>query len=432
MSPLFTGSDEVNHYYRIYEITEGVFVTPTGENYSGGDLPLSLSETFSKGGGDAKSIKYPSIPEMINIPLERENVITYGQQRETFYANASLYSPFSYLPHVIGFKIGKFFNAGPYILGMLGRLFNLLFYIVIGYFALRIMPRWKLFFMLILISPNMVQLASTLSADAFVYSLLLLFMACILNIRANTIMMDAKKMAVLFVLSTLLALCKIVYVPFIALLLLIPDKQFKKGKKEKILFSSVTLLFATILNLIWFSKTGPVFDAVYMDHSAQKEFIISSPFSYMIILARTFFTTIVKEIEDLFIGTRMYNTQLLMPAVFSFLYVGLVVYSLFSREGKKKEIIFSNYERATVGGVCFVVSILTLTALYIQVTAAEYGVRNPIVAGIQGRYFIPIVFCLPLLLKVNKKRDIKTERMIGLAMSSSLIVWFYMFNTFIT
>ena len=36
-SPLFTGSDEHNHYYRIYEITTGNFITPVQENDIVGD-----------------------------------------------------------------------------------------------------------------------------------------------------------------------------------------------------------------------------------------------------------------------------------------------------------------------------------------------------------------------------------------------------------
>ncbi len=42
LSPLFTGSDEHNHYYRIYEISEGVFITPTDSNKVGSVLPTSL------------------------------------------------------------------------------------------------------------------------------------------------------------------------------------------------------------------------------------------------------------------------------------------------------------------------------------------------------------------------------------------------------
>ena len=45
LSPLFTGSDEHNHYYRIYEITEGVLVTPTDE-VVGSELPESLSKNI--------------------------------------------------------------------------------------------------------------------------------------------------------------------------------------------------------------------------------------------------------------------------------------------------------------------------------------------------------------------------------------------------
>ena len=50
LSPLFTGSDEHNHYYRIYEISSGNLVTPTNK-YVGGKLPESLKNTFIEGAG---------------------------------------------------------------------------------------------------------------------------------------------------------------------------------------------------------------------------------------------------------------------------------------------------------------------------------------------------------------------------------------------
>lgn len=78
-SPMFSGSDEHNHYYRIYEITEGVFVTPTSK-YVGSKLPESLEKTFEMGSGNNATIKYKQIKSMLNIKLDEKNKKQYGDK----------------------------------------------------------------------------------------------------------------------------------------------------------------------------------------------------------------------------------------------------------------------------------------------------------------------------------------------------------------
>ena len=166
LSPLFTGSDEHNHYYRIYEISEGIMVTPT-KKVVGSILPSSLENTFVIGGGSNTIIKYRNIKDMIKIPLESNVTKQYGVEWTNDYSNTALYSPVQYLPHTLGFMIAKLFKLSPYYVGMFGRIFNLISYLIMGYLCIKILPKYKLFYLAILLSPNMLQCATTLSADAF-------------------------------------------------------------------------------------------------------------------------------------------------------------------------------------------------------------------------------------------------------------------------
>ena len=128
-SPLFTGSDEHNHYYRIYEITEGNLITPVQKDDTvGGKLPKSLYETFINKEKDSinrnAKIKYSDEVSMVKYKLNKNTEIQYGTEYATEYSNTALYCPIQYLPQIIGFMIGKIFNLGPFFLGILGRLFN--------------------------------------------------------------------------------------------------------------------------------------------------------------------------------------------------------------------------------------------------------------------------------------------------------------------
>ena len=176
LAPFFTGSDEHNHFYRVYEISSGTLITPS-KTIIGSELPKSLNDTFLKGGGTNIDIKYNKISSMKKVKLNSEKTMQYGESWDNQYNNTALYSPLQYLPHVLGLKIGTLFTNSVYYLGIFSRFFNLLFYSLIGTFALKILPKNKLFVSLILLSPVMLQCASTLSADAFTLSMVVLFIS---------------------------------------------------------------------------------------------------------------------------------------------------------------------------------------------------------------------------------------------------------------
>ena len=424
LSPLFTGSDEHNHFYRIYEITEGTVITPTNK-YVGSKLPVSLSKTFETASGVNTKVKYKNIHDMWKIKLNRNNVTLYGKEWTSFYSNTALYSPIQYTPQVIGFCVGKIFNFGPYILGMMGRIFNLLAYVFIGYLCIKIVPKAKLFYMLVLLSPNMLQCATTLSADAFTNIIFLLYISIIFKIIMEKKKISKKEKISLFVLSILITLCKIVYFPIVLMLLLMDEKYFD-NKKSRILFCVTTICISTIVSLFWIRCTNGVFSIAYNRSVLQRQFILSSPLSYFIVLVRTFAYYMIDYIECLFVGTTMYHSQLNMPPIISFLYVIVIVMSLFN---DNKENGFNYYQKYSILVIMVMIIVLISTAIYVQCTAQYFSVANSTIRGIQGRYFIPVILLIPLITKFKNKK-INKYSLYKVAMTINLITWFYMISIF--
>ena len=428
LSPLFTGNDEHNHYYRIYEITEGVFVTPT-DQLVGSSMPASLQDTFEIAAGHNTKIKYKDIKKMQKIKLNKEQTRQYGDLWTNSYNNTALYSPIQYLPQVIGFMIGKILNLGPLLIGMLGRLFNLLFYALIGYFCLKVIPKSKMFYFLILISPNMLQCATTLSADAFTNGIFLLILSIFLNIYYRKSKIKRSEEILLFTLSVFISLCKIVYLPIVLLLLIINKDKFKKGRKEKIIFNIITLTCSVIVSLLWMKCTKGVFAISYDKTELQKQFIFNNIFEYAIIFIRTFAINIVKYIECLFVGTTMYHSQLKMPILISLLYIIIVLVSLIKEKDENK---FKLLHKILIAFIGIIIIGLISTAIYIQCTAQFFSVGNDIIQGIQGRYFIPVIFLIPFIIKPIKNEINIDEKLIyKSALSINLITFFYMINQFL-
>ncbi len=426
LSPLFSGSDEHNHFYRIYEITEGVMITPTNK-VVGSKLPESLYNTFNKASENNTNVKYKHIKDMAAVSLNKNKTMQYGNLWSNAYNNTALYSPIQYFPQTIGFVIGKFLGIGPYWIGMLGRVFNLIFFVMLGFYSLKIIPKSKLFYMMILLSPNMLQCATTLSADAFTNVIFLLLIAYIFKLCYNKKIVTTKEQIIILLLSIIISLCKIVYLPIVFLILLINSNQFKNGKKGKIFFSIVTIVLSIIVSLAWMNCTNGVFAIAYDKTEIQKRFIFGNIFSYIMIFIRTFINYIVKYIECLFVGTTMYHSQLQIPSIVSFLYVGIVILSMINEKVYKK---LSDYKKIIIAGVGIIIVGLISTAIYIQCTAQYFSVGNPTIEGIQGRYFIPVVMLLPFIFNF-KRVNIKSTILLNSALVINLITWFYMISRFI-
>ncbi len=426
LSPMFSGSDEQNHYYRIYEISSGTLVTPT-KGIVGSKLPESLDKAYNVSGAYNVTKKYRDIKTMNNIKLDKKNVVQYGKDSKN-YDNTALYSPIQYFPHVIGFFIGIVLNLSPLMIGLLGRIFNLIFFISIGYLCIKIIPKAKIFYLLILLSPSMLQCATTLSADAFTNIIVLLLLAIIFNVIHKNEKVSIKDKLLIFSLSIIIALCKIVYLPIVFICLFINKDKYKNKNKEKYLFCLITIILSCIVSYLWIRYTNSIFDIAYKNSELQKQYIFSHIIEYGFVFIRTMMNDFLLNIESLFVGIRMYHSQLIIPSFISLVYVLLVVLAYFRCNIKNKINIIV---RIALVVIAVMIMGLISTAIYIQCTAHQPdGIGSPIILGIQGRYFIPVVFLFPFIFDIKKKLLVDDKLLINSALIINVITFMFMIVQF--
>ncbi len=404
--PLFTGSDEHNHYYRIYELSEMKLLTPIHNNIIGGELPQALVDCFVLDKEPANRnlyIRYQDLKEMLKVKINNNDTIKYGKNYQTEYVNAAIYSPFQYLPHTIGFIIGKITNS-PYLIGIFGRITNLLMFIFLSYFAIKIIPKGKMFYFTILLSPVVLSGAATLSCDAFTNALVLLFIAYLMKYLKYDKKIDKKSKIILFITSAFISVCKIVYLPIILLIFMIPSNRFK-NKKEKNIYTFLLVATGIILNMIWMKFTSPYFEIYYSNSKVQEIFILKHLIRYILIVFNTYGNIVFNLFENMFVGKQMYHTGLQMPTLLSLLYVIFVFLSIFN---ENKGLKLKKIQCYSIVCIQLIIIALITTALYIQCTATFAGVGYDEVVGIQGRYFIPLLFLFPFITNF-KKEIIKKE-----------------------
>ena len=387
--PIFRGADENMHFFRIYEISQGHITTsvlPDGRcgRYLPKSLTSSMNGDLSFYSGD-NVISYSHNAVALKIPLNPEDT------EFVEFAPSALYSPITYLPHVIGMLIPRLVGAPPIVLALFARIFNMLAFALLGYIALRLLPYAKRFFLVLMLTPMALHCATTLSGDAFICGISLVWMAYILNLRESQSKISRQNITVLSVLMLTIALCKVAYLPICLMFFLVPSTKFKSRKKY--IFTFIAMFFAaTLINVGWnlFASRYLVETRPGVDGSAQLSFILHNLWLYPFIVILSFarnITQMLMECAGLFLCVSDVVPDNGIGAMLNiFIFTG--GYFLLTEIKPRKP--FSLFEKLLGAFVITGTIGLVLTALYLQWTQ----VGHLTIAGIQGRYFVPL---LPLL-----------------------------------
>lgn len=390
-TPLFSNSDEKAHFFRIYEITQGSITTPKENNVIiGSKMPSSLWEIFSY---KETNMKYKDVIYVAkNIHLNEENVKDYLSE----YYTASVYSPVNYAPQIIGVLLGKILNLNIYYIAILGRITGYICYLVLCTYAIKKLPCKKLFASLILMMPTMISFSVTLTGDLLTNAISIFFISYICEILYNKRKTSSKDYIILGILATILALCKLVYLPLIGLVFLLPKKNFKT-KKEMYIVKCTIIIIAVIISLIWLKQTNITLPNDIDKSNSQLKYLITHPISYFFTIVETFSTKFNEYIMGM-VGDAPVGKGNLYPAI-TYIYICFILYAFL--DSSKKEIL-DKKSKILVACIFLTIVLLISTALYIQYNAMVYPLYNHFIYGIQGRYFIPIV--LLLIMSSNKMK----------------------------
>ena len=141
-----------------------------------------------------------------------------------------------YFMGALGILAGKTLNLGYIQMAYLGRIFNLLFFTICLYFAIKITPTGKNIFMVLGFLPIVMHITNSFSRDTFVISLGFLLAAYLLSLLNQKECYKMWQLILLVVICTLLAPSKCIY-SVMCLLVLLLDRQkisaLSKVKKDK-------------------------------------------------------------------------------------------------------------------------------------------------------------------------------------------------------
>lgn len=297
---------------------------------------------------------------------------------------ASGYSPVMYMSSALGYKIGNLSNNDQ-ISFYCGRFFNLAVWILLIFTAIKITPVFKWQFLFVALFPMSVQQGMSYSADSFNNAFAFLFFAYIFKLIYEYKDISIKKDYPLICTSSIIgAMCKGIIYPACFII----TKNINRTKKILIL---LTILLCLIIGICWsVNNYSAQYPGVIASDNTQ--ILLKQPLLFVKHVSRTcmhYFPNWAGQlvgklgVSDIKLNNIIYILTALFFAM-SFIFIP-EKYKIKMSQKILGLLLFIFYATSTF--VLMFINWTPLDSAYIQ--------------GIQGRYFLPVMPLLFLVLAFN-------------------------------
>lgn len=399
VNPPLQECDGPSHLYRAMDVSYGNVLAPfVTLNHEDGvcRIPQNAPQSFYLlGANSGAGGRY--VENLQNTRFSDE----VGEM--PFYDNIPFYA---YLPQAIGLWLGRNLGLSIYSCIVLSRLFNLLAYTVIVFFAVQKMPFFQNLLAMLAVMPLSLYQAASGSQDAMQHALCFLFIAlcCSYAFDEKRKTLTWKHALGLGVLLLAIFVIKYVYVCLGLLVFMIPMKRFGDRKRYWAAFG-IALLPLLLIGGYHMLHVAPGISNAQavsdVEQITQSQYLMAHPLYLPKILAKTFMTLGWFYLQSLSIlGSLNCDLSLLYVLLPCF----LVAVAFFDMDVPDSTRIFTVRNRILMLAAAVVTAVLVVVGLYIG-----DGVANPVgadvVSGVQGRYFIVLLVLPFMALKSNRIRQ---------------------------
>ena len=353
-----------------------------------------------------------SIPQRLNF--EKFNTYFHKNYEPTFLEEyviedisniPAAYNPIQYLPSAIGIYIARLLGGSIADIYYAGRFFNLIGYIVLVAFTLKILPYKRKSFYVIFLMPMLLALASVYSVDSIMVGVISLWIAYCLKLYEQKEKITGKQLLILLGIFTLIGTLKSMsYLPIALFIFIIPIRKIvKENKKYLVPIIFLGIVSVTInIGITLYLQSDQLSDPRVENTNAmqQIEYIKEEPIEYIKILGKHIKTTLTEFSAlsylngPMFFGNDFDNIFLIL-LLFLF-YTGITDDSK-NLSKKTKWIAIITF---------FIVLSITSTLLYISYTPLQ----SKTIQGYQLRYIFPIISLIVICLSSEKIKNQKSEK----------------------
>lgn len=316
------------------------------------------------------------------------------------------YSFINYIPQIIGIRLGKTMQKPIIWQYYTARIFNLVFYVCIVAFAIKLFPFSKWGLAILALNPMALFLTSSVSGDGMIIAGGFFFTAWMLSLLSEKELAN-RKVLISGILLALLVLMKPTMIVLGMLFFLIPNRSF--GVKKKIVWGAGVLIVCLLLYFLWnkLMIDQQILYRDFADPAKQVALFLKKPAIFFDNFRENYLFGVKGDgILHSFVGNFGWlDTPLGWHWVLLY-FVTLTLGCLVVEEGSQSLLLFQR--------ILMIVSII----LYILLTFfALYQIWNKVghsdsIEGLQGRYFIPgSLLVVPLFSANGKILNISKKKM---------------------
>lgn len=413
-TPLLWGGDETTHFARAYQISQGQITPkkmayPWGSWSYGGKLPVSVYNLIMHVNNDITTDATATAYGTHRIDYPASYAPFAGQKLKSpkvdyFFPNTASYSPAAYIPSVIAIWVALLANLNVGHTIILARLFTLAFYIACIWFALKSLKGTKFAWVVAAVAlvPMTLFEASIICGDAVANALAIL----LISLVAKTFLgkdLTKQEFWVLAATTLLLPLVKPNYV-FIALaVLLIPTVRLAKAhvpERTKLIVvgASVlavgiwTFMVRAVSDAIKLIGTGPRWTLIH--ENQQLKYMIHNPVQFVEVVIRTFLLQDNNWFNGMF---GQLSFDFIQVPAFS---IVATLLAILIALGISERITLPRGKRWLTGGLVAAGVLSILATFYLTFS----NVAEPIIEGVQGRYFLPFLLLALVAVLISKRK----------------------------
>jgi uncharacterized membrane protein len=393
--PPFMNPDEDMHLERIYQISTGRLSAQNTDGIVGGELPTSFviaASSVATMKGDT-NVKYSlrTAHLLLSMPLAKH------KQELIDTRTAAPYVPIVYAPQVVGVFFGRLLDLNPTFLLYIARFCGLIFFIVCGFVAIRLLPMKKWLLTLLLCLPMSLASASSVTADTVIAGTLVVSLAMIVAALKDPLF--AKKryfLPVLLAASFTLALSKQTYVllGFLPLLLVFNKRRVLSSTQKKVVV--IVLALTAVCWVGWavhvqqLNIPGQTNPLAVGSHQMVKN-IESNPVQFAGIAGNSLVTFNANYLFIEFVGMFGWeDTPLPIWMVIAF----FTLLTLFALQKEHVSFQLARRTKLVVAAAAVLTTAIVVSVVYVKWTLPV----ETYVDGLQGRYFWPIAVSLIVVL----------------------------------
>lgn len=309
-----------------------------------------------------------------------------------------------YIPGAIALRVASLFTADADIITLAIRLFSALVYLVVCFFAVKLAKRYQMLFAIAALTPVAIFLSASFSYDMVVNAFVLFSLSLMVSeIVTPNERVKPGRTALMLCTFLFASFPKAVYAPIMLVLLGLPQSKFASRKQQFFYKLSIVMVFLGIMATFVLpallsapSMSGDLRGG-NVNPSIQIGIILGTPFEYAALLIQNVvaqFSSIMMNMTSAFAFVG--NTSVTC----AYLFIALFIITALTDVAKKDKSITGFHWTHRVWFLLIIIATVSLVFTSMFIAFTEIG--QTWIAGVQPRYFIPLLPMAMLIICPNK------------------------------